>query len=228
MHTFLRNSCSVLLALSCSACGNNSKNPNDPNKEFNKSVHQFNMDFDDNLLRPVAVTYDDCVASGVQEVVEDCALNLKEPYFFINHILSGEGALAIDSVFRFLINSTIGFCGFIDVAKEMDIARKEVTYKDTLRSIGVETGNYLVLPFFGPSSTRDALAEPVSWFMDPVSYFIGMPWMCAKFVISEINYRSRNRKVVDMLKENKDATYPIFKSIYTQKYAVKKPKKDEN
>ena len=80
--------------------------------------------------------------------------NLFSPLTLVNNILQGEGKKACRTVFRFVLNSTIGLLGIRDVAKEMGIAGEKATLNQTFAKWGIETGPYFVLPLYGPSSFR--------------------------------------------------------------------------
>ncbi|GHU13433.1 hypothetical protein FACS189449_08780 [Alphaproteobacteria bacterium] len=214
---------SLLFLASCGVDHNN----DDPFEDFNRGSLELNVAMDKNVLRPVAVTYEECAHDEVQDCISNVLFNLKEPFYLVNHAISCDAEDAATSLFRFFINSTIGVLGMLDVAEAMGLPRKKTSHKDTLKNMEVPTGDYLVLPIFGFSSTRDAIAEPVSWFMDPVSYFIGFPYMLAKAVLFEISDRADNLEVIDSMMEDKTDLYSTTKSMYFQKYGIRKPDEDE-
>jgi phospholipid-binding lipoprotein MlaA len=71
---------------------------------------------------------------------------------------------------RFLINTTAGVGGFIDVAKMIDLPKHKEDFGQTLGFWGVPSGSYLVLPFFGPSSPRDAVGLVGDALFNPITY----------------------------------------------------------
>ncbi len=62
----------------------------------------------------------------------------------------------ITSSSRLAINSTVCVLGLFDVATSLGIQREREDFGQTLGFYGISSGPYLVLPFFGPSSFRDA------------------------------------------------------------------------
>ena len=82
--------------------------------------------------------------------------NLRTPLVIVNQILQGQGENAVQSTGRFLVNSTAGVFGLFDVASSLGIERHREDFGQTLGHYGVPAGPYLVLPFFGPSTFRDA------------------------------------------------------------------------
>jgi phospholipid-binding lipoprotein MlaA len=71
---------------------------------------------------------------------------------------------------RFLINTTVGVAGFIDVAKMIDLPKHNEDFGQTLGFWGVPSGNYLVLPFFGASSPREAVGAIGDALLNPLTY----------------------------------------------------------
>ncbi|MDR3151632.1 MAG: VacJ family lipoprotein [Holosporaceae bacterium] len=207
----------VLLLASCAS----DPDDTDPAEDFNRDMQEFNIALDKAILRPSAAVYKECLADELQSVLVNFLRNLSEPFYCVNYLISFNGEQASNSMFRFVINSTLGFGGLFDMGNEVGLKRRETSYKETLRNIEIPTGDYLVLPVFGPSSTRDALAEPVSWFMDPLGYVIGFPYMFAKTAMLMITERADNFEVLDsMMKESLDL-YSTAKSMYFQKYGLK-------
>jgi phospholipid-binding lipoprotein MlaA len=147
--------------------------------------------------------------------------NLHEPLYCINYLISLNGEQASNSIFRFTINSTLGLFGLFDVGADVGLKKRETSIKETLRNIEMPTGSYLVLPVLGPSSIRDAIAEPASWFIDPLGYIVGFPYMFARTLLLIIAERADNMDVFDSTLENSLDIYSMTKSMYFQKYAVR-------
>ncbi|MDR2681698.1 MAG: VacJ family lipoprotein [Holosporaceae bacterium] len=207
----------LLLLISCAS----DPKQEDPLEEHNRGALELNLMLDRNILRPVAVTYKECLATGVRHSVANMLSNLNEPYHCVNYVLLFDGENVANSLFRFFINSTIGIFGIFDVADAMGLPKKEVSLKDTLRKKEIPTGSYLVLPILGSSSTRDAIAEPVSWLINPVGYLIGFPYMLAKTVLHGISDRAENAEVIDSIIKDSMDLYSTTKNIYIQKYGLK-------
>lgn len=195
----------------------------DPNVEFNRDMMNFNLAVDENVLRPVSYVYKEGTSATIRESIGSFLSNLKEPYYMLNYILAGDPEHAVNSLFRFVTNTIFGAFGFADVGGYVGLGRAETSYKETLTALGVDTGNYLMLPIFGPSSTRDAVGEVVSWFCDPVSYVIGFPYMLGKAVLTAVNDRAENYDVLDRSINGSMDIYSVTRSLYFQKYGIKKP-----
>lgn len=201
------------------ACASSPENP-DPHKCFNKAMFEVNLSLDENVLKPASHVYEDVTNEPVRMMFSNFLDNLKEPFYLINYAIQADGENMASSFFRFLINSTFGFLGLFDVAELLDVPKHSTGYKDTLYKMGVPHGDYIVLPVFGFSSTRDTIAEPISWFADPVSYFIGWPWAVSKAALQMVINRHENSELIDSTIRESEDLYSKTRSMYLQKYGI--------
>lgn len=145
----------------------------DPLEPINRHLYAFNHTFVEGLvLRPLSILYRDTVNNTAKEGIENFTANLFLPLQTINHTLQGDGERAFHSVFRFVINSTVGLLGLMDAAKELGFPDYETSFNETLATWGVESGPYLVLPVFGPSCFRGAAGLGGDWAMNPWGIYV--------------------------------------------------------
>jgi phospholipid-binding lipoprotein MlaA len=137
---------------------------NDPFEDINRITFKFNESIDNNFLKPVALTYSKA-PKPIKKGISNFFDNLEEIETSVNQILQGKPKLAINDFSRFIINSTIGLGGFLDVATKIGLTRHEEEFDQTLALWGVPSGPYIMLPGLGPSTLRDALARPFSSFL---------------------------------------------------------------
>jgi phospholipid-binding lipoprotein MlaA len=137
---------------------------NDPFEDINRITFKFNESIDNNFLKPVAVTYSKA-PKPFKKGISNFFDNLEEIETSVNQILQGKPKLAINDFSRFIINSTIGLGGFLDVATKIGLTRHEEEFDQTLALWGVPSGPYIMLPGLGPSTLRDTLARPFSSFL---------------------------------------------------------------
>lgn len=129
--------------------------PRDPLEPFNRTMWDFNYDvLDKYLLRPVTVAYVDYMPQFARTGLLNAADNLAEPANAVNNLLQGKIEDTFVSLGRFLLNSTIGLLGTIDVADEIGLQEKSEDFGQTLGTWGVDTGPYLMIPARGPSDVR--------------------------------------------------------------------------
>ncbi|MDB2489558.1 VacJ family lipoprotein, partial [Gammaproteobacteria bacterium] len=137
---------------------------NDPFENINRITFKFNESIDNNFLKPVALTYSKA-PKPIKKGISNFFDNLEEIETSVNQILQGKPKLAINDFSRFIINSTIGLGGFLDVATKIGLTRHEEEFDQTLALWGVPSGPYIMLPGLGPSTLRDTLARPFSSFL---------------------------------------------------------------
>lgn len=137
---------------------------NDPFEDINRITFKFNESLDNNFLKPVALTYSK-TPKPIKKGISNFFDNLEEIETSVNQILQGKPKLAINDFSRFIINSTIGLGGFLDVATKIGLTRHEEEFDQTLALWGVPSGPYIMLPGLGPSTLRDTLSRPFSSFL---------------------------------------------------------------
>ncbi|BCO18049.1 hypothetical protein KUC3_09060 [Alteromonas sp. KC3] len=148
--------------------------PRDPFESVNREVWDFNWEvLDAYILRPVTITYVTVMPQFARTGLVNAAENLREPANFTNNLLQGKIDDSLDSLARFLINTTVGLVGTIDVASKIGLERKEEQFGETLAVWGVETGPYLMLPFLGPSDPRSFTGDYVDGFAFPMTLIDG-------------------------------------------------------
>ena len=137
----------------------------DPFEDLNRDIFIFNEKLDEKLLKPAALTYRKVTPQFARTGVTNFFNNLEEIDTTINQVLQGEIKYAFNDASRFVINSTIGLLGLIDVASKMGLERHEEDFGQTLGVWGFNSGPYIMIPFLGPSNPRDLLSRPISSFL---------------------------------------------------------------
>lgn len=148
--------------------------PRDPFEPVNREIWDFNWDvLDAYILRPITVTYVTVMPQPARTGLVNITDNLQEPANFLNNIFQGKVDDGLDSLARFLINTTVGLVGTFDVASKIGIERKREQFGETLAVWGLETGPFLMLPFLGPSDPRSFTGDYVDGFAFPMSLLEG-------------------------------------------------------
>lgn len=127
----------------------------DPWEGFNRSMYRFNFYFDKYLFIPVVNSYEFVTPTFVQERVSGFYNNLAEVKNFTNSLFQLKGVESVETLGRFVTNSTVGIGGLFDPATSFGLERHDQDFGKTLGRWGVGSGPYLILPIFGPSSLRD-------------------------------------------------------------------------
>jgi len=135
---------------------------NDPFEDINRKVWAFNEFLDNNLAKPTAEIYTTLAPNFVEVGMSNFFRNINELDNTANQLLQGHPVLALNDFTRFLINSTIGIAGFIDVGSRIGLERHDEDFGQTLGAWGLSTGPFLMLPIYGPSTPRGLAGKSVS------------------------------------------------------------------
>src|SRR5215813_7269542 len=141
----------------------------DPNEQANRQMLAMNQE----VLRPVAGVVKTVVPRPVHDRLRDFNSNLKEPRIFVNNLLQGRLDAASKTAARFAMNTTFGIGGLVDLASREGIPQQTGDFGQTLFVWGVSEGPYMVRPYWGPTTTRDAVGNTVDLFADPMGWVIG-------------------------------------------------------
>jgi phospholipid-binding lipoprotein MlaA len=134
----------------------------DPFEEYNRKVWAFNEFLDDNFAKPAAEIYRSITPDIVETGITNFFRNLNELDNTANQILQGKPILAINDFSRFIINTTFGLAGFLDVGTNLGLERHDEDFGQTLGAWGVGSGPFLMLPLLGPSTPRGLAGRSVS------------------------------------------------------------------
>jgi phospholipid-binding lipoprotein MlaA len=150
----------AMAAVFLGGCATTARNPDDPLEGYNRAMFSFNEQVDKIVLKPVAEVYDTVLPTPVHIAVGNVFGNLGDPWIGINNLFQGKVADALSDMMRFLVNSTFGFLGVLDIATEAGLPKHDEDFGQTLGRWGVGEGPYFVLPILGPRTVRDAAALP--------------------------------------------------------------------
>lgn len=142
----------------------------DPLEGYNRLMTSVNDKLYLYLLDPVARGYSKVMPQALRIGVSNVVYNLKFPIYFVNNVLQLKGEGSARELARFMINSTLGLFGLIDVATRIGIKSSREDFGQTLGYWGVGSGFHLVMPLLGPSNLRDFLAGGVDGAISPLSY----------------------------------------------------------
>jgi phospholipid-binding lipoprotein MlaA len=139
----------------------------DPAERVNRQVFAFNRTLDDYVLAPLARGYR-ALPATVQKGTHNFVANFGEPKVFINDLLQGNGERSVATLARFLINTTVGVVGLVDVSGTMGIARHRADFGQTFGVWRLADGPVVELPLLGTYNLRDATGRVLSVLVDPL------------------------------------------------------------
>lgn len=232
--------CGMLLALlalsGCAVPGSpppaQSPEAYDPIEDTNRQIFAFNQSVDRNVLLPVAQTYRDTLPAPVRDSIHNFLQNLDAPIVFANDVLQVEPVLASTTAGRFVVNSTIGLGGFLDVATAMGIPYHPNDLGVTLARYGFPEGAYLIIPVLGPSTVRDAIGEVGDSFGDPgniVASDYHRIWASILRAGTQgVDERARNIESLADIERTSLDYYATIRSLYRQRRAAEIKHEQDN
>lgn len=190
----------------------------DPFETMNRGIFKFNEVFDKVLMKPIAKTYVFIVPEFGRDRVHSAVTNLGEPVNMLNGFLQGNPERGFTSLWRFLINSTLGVAGLFDFAgPNLGLVHRQEDFGQTMGVYGWGSGPYIVLPFFGPSSGRDTFGLLVDTFTNPFNYVQSDEFAIGRVVVTAIDARARNLELIDEIYRTSVDPYATIRSAYAQR-----------
>jgi phospholipid-binding lipoprotein MlaA len=140
---------------------------------MNRKVYAFNNAVDTAYLQPIAKGYRNVLPQPARTGISNFFRNLGVIVTTLNDALQLKFEKVPVDIMRFSTNLVFGMGGLIDIATDARIPFNDEDFGQTLGYWGIDSGPYLVLPFFGPSNVRDGIALPVDIYVSPVYDAIG-------------------------------------------------------
>ena len=197
----------------------------DCHEGINRTIFSINKGLDNVIFEPVAKVYR-TFPTPIRNGVSNSLDNLSNLVTIPNNLLQGDFKLASENTGRFVINTTVGILGFIDVADKIGFSKYEKEdYGQSFAKMGVGPGCYIVLPVLGPSTIRDTSASLVNLVGGDAWYNVTVKnntqhFEDGDYIISRlgtgINFRTKNINSFDNLEKNAIDFYASVKSLYLQ------------
>ncbi len=168
--TAMSSALAVMLLAGCATKTLGPANPQDPWESSNRSVYEFNDAVDRALFKPVAEAYAFITPQPVRSCINNIFLNLGEVWSFINSSIQGRHEDALNTMGRFLLNSTMGIGGCFDLASMNGAKRISNDFGVTLGVWGVSSGPYMVLPILGGTTLRDGTGKIPDLYFNQYGY----------------------------------------------------------
>jgi len=195
--------------------------------KFNRAIYKANVAFDKHFFKPIAKAYKKITPEPIDTSISNFFLNLGDIGNATNNLLQLKVGDALKDTERFIFNSTFGLAGLLDIATEMGLEKHHEDFGQTLAVWGVDSGPYVMLPFFGPSTVRDAAAKfSVDFLLDPSIYH---DERYALFALNSIDKRADLMNEEEALKDLSDDQYIALRDAWLQRrdYLIKDGKVDE-
>ena len=210
----------IAVLVGLSGCATTNK---DPLEGVNRGIYKFNDVVDKYAMKPVAKAYKAVTPTPVRTGISNFFNNLGTLTTVVNDLLQLKFAQAFTDAGRFVINTTFGIAGIIDVASKDNIPKHQEDFGQTLGHWGVGSGPYLVLPILGPSTVRDAGGLAFDTVTsDPITYLHNTGQIRAHNQVRLVQFIDRRTQLLDAKDLVDDASidpYAFMRDAYLQRRA---------
>ncbi len=213
--------CSLAVAMMLTGCATTA-HQDDPWYGWNHGTQTFNDHVDKYVVKPLAQGYEYVTPEFIDRGVTNLFSNINDIGVTVNDMLQFKMLQSGMDASRFILNTTVGVAGLVDVATMVGLPKHNEDFGQTLGYWGMGSGPYLVLPLFGPSSPRDTVGQVGDALLNPLTYvsFIGGAASAATAgskVVDVADSRAdmlRTEKIVD--EAAIDDRYDFIKNAYQQ------------
>jgi phospholipid-binding lipoprotein MlaA len=190
----------------------------DPWQPFNELMFSFNHDvLDRYVVKPAAQGWEKVLPEVARRSVSRFFDNLEMPRRLVNNLLQARPLGAGREVVRFVLNTSIGVAGLLDVATPLHIRESDADAGETLALYGVGAGPYLVLPTMAPATVRDAIGHGIDGALDPIGYLLPFVANRVMSVTKAINDRSLHLKLFANVEDSVIDLYSAARNGYLQR-----------
>jgi len=187
----------------------------DPLEPLNRSMYAVHDAIDRFTLKPIARGYKAVMPEFARRGVTNFSRNLFTPRSAVNNFLQGKPRRGFTDLGRFLLNSTVGLAGLIDVATAEGIPEYDEDFGQTLAVWGIPEGPYLFIPILGPNTLLNAVAIPVNIASDPLYHYDNSSVRDKVYGLRLIDLRMRLLTADTLLEGSKDP-YLTVRESYLQ------------
>lgn len=190
---------------------------NDPMEPVNRVFFYFNDKLYRFVVSPISSGYLKLVPKPLNNCISNAISNVKEPLYTANFLLQGKAKKAGKSLLRLCLNSTIGLFGLFDPADAwFGLDRETTTFGKTLANYGVSPGPYVVIPFLGPSTIRDAATLTFEYHFHPVKQVLDKPESTNVLIFSAFHQLAPTASNYDEVIEDAEDPYEFIRNLYLQ------------
>jgi len=205
-----------ILTLVTLATGVSAKEDADPWESVNRKTYAFNEFIDSCCLKPVAKGYRAITPDFLEDGFSNFFGNATEVLTIVNDLAQGKFAQGGQDTLRFIVNSTVGIAGFIDIGSRIGLEEHDEDFGQTLAVWGVGEGPFVMLPFFGPKTLLGSL----TLYPDTALTMINtIDKESTKYTLSSLGIVSLRAGLLDIEKLAAGDRYTFIRDAYLQRRA---------
>jgi phospholipid-binding lipoprotein MlaA len=196
--------------------------PDDPWEIANRSFYVAHEALDHWIFGPAARAYKAVLPAQLRKGLRNVITNLKEPGIAANDLLQAHPKRSGQTVARFVINSTVGIGGLMDIAYNAGLVHHDNGFGTTAGRYGIQPGPYMFIPLFGPTSIRDLLGTIADTLTDPLGLqpFHDGQVIYARAVVDGLDQRAEADPQLKAIDDMSTDPYASLRSLYEQNRAA--------
>jgi len=187
----------------------------DPFEPLNRQIFKFNEVVDEHLAIPVAQTWQ-YTPAPLRTAVSNFFSNLDDIMTIINDLLQLKFEQTVSDTARFVTNSSFGLLGIFDVATDWGMPKHVERFADSMGYWGIDSGPYLMIPIWGPSSVRDGLGLAADIQVYPLGYYYPVAHRNTLQVFKMVNDRANLLDATELTTEMALDSYTFTRDSYYQ------------
>lgn len=189
----------------------------DPFERINRHIFNINNKLDNNIIIPLVETYRKVLPKiWLRKRVEDFFINLYEPSYIVNNLLQKNMRGFFVSIFRFLVNSTVGFLGLFDISSKLGVNGAPEDFSSTMYNWNMPAGPYIIMPVIGPSNPRNIIGKGADIMFDPMSMALPPFWIPLRLFMDLIIKKNQYLSITQNVSQFSIDDYAMIRSLYYQ------------
>ncbi len=148
----------------------NTEKIGDPFEKLNRKMFNFNIYLLNNVGEPTINGFKFIFPDFFRERFANFGDRFSDPMILINSILEFDIINSVKTIATFATNMTVGIFGLFNPAKYFGFYREKRTFGDTMCFYGIKNGFYIMLPFLGPTTTREGIGMAADFFINPLNW----------------------------------------------------------
>lgn len=188
-------------------------------ENINRKIFNFNLKLNRHIGKKIHILWATIMPNFAICGLNNAYSNIEYPKRVISCLFQRDFDAIKHETKRFLINTTLGVAGFVDIADKLfKLEFYNEDMEQALAKCKVKCGNYLVLPFLSSTSSRDIFGRILDFVLNPTTY-IANPITAAIKMGLLVNRTAYIQPIIKMVESNFADPYDIARKFFgVEKY----------
>lgn len=191
----------------------------DTNECINRKIFNFNLKLNKLFAKKIHTLWATLIPNFIIDSLNMAYSNIEYPKRVISSLLQRDIEAVKHETKRFLINTTLGVAGLIDVADKLfKLELYNEDMEQALAKCKCKCGKFLIMPFISATTTRDLFGRLLDFALNPTTY-IATPITAAIKAGLLINRTAYIQPMIKMVESNFVDPYDIARKFFgVEKY----------